>query len=236
MPASADPFTHRHTGDVSTGPVAMNADPAQLTTGLLLAAGAGRRFGGPKALAVGDDGVPWVVAAVQVLLRGGCGDVVVVTGAAAAQVREVLDGAVEDAPVSTITCGTWERGMGESLRAGLMALTSRDRTQQALVHLVDLPDVGPEVIARVLAAGDGSGALARAAYQGIPGHPVLLGRDHWEAATTAARADAGARAYLRRARPHLVECADLATGRDVDSRPGTGSDLPRPAGAERDDT
>lgn len=195
-------------------------------TGLLLAAGAGRRFGGPKALA--DDGpgtTPWVLRAARVLLDGGCGDVLVVTGAAADEVEKLVAG-MADHRVTSTRCGTWEQGMGESLRAGLTALVTRGRTVpvQALVHLVDLPDVGPEVVARLLAAqptgtaGAGGDALVRAAYQGVPGHPVLLGQDHWQPVLDVARGDAGARAYLRRAAPTLVECGDLATGTDVDVR------------------
>lgn len=206
----------------------MTAHPARpRTTGLLLAAGAGRRFGQPKGTVV-DAGGPWVVRAARALLDGGCGDVLVVTGAQAEEVEALLDEALSGAGlnhVTTVRCGTWERGMGESLRAGLTALATRGRTApvQALVHLVDLPDVGTEVVARVLgAAGDGGDALARAAYGGRPGHPVLLGRDHWEGVMGRAEGDAGARGYLRRVPPALVECGDLATGADVDeprSRP-----------------
>ncbi|GAA5163167.1 nucleotidyltransferase family protein [Ornithinimicrobium tianjinense] len=187
------------------------------TTGLLLAAGQGRRYGGPKAL-VEADGVPWVRRSVDTLLEGGCADVLVVTGAGAREVEALL-AASPDPRVTSTRCGTYERGMGESLRAGLTALATRGRSvpRQALVHLVDLPDVGADAVARVLAAaGDGTDALARAAYQGVPGHPVLLGRDHWEGVLGTARGDSGARAYLRRARPQLVECGDLATGADVD--------------------
>lgn len=198
------------------------------TTGLLLAAGAGRRYGQPKGTVVDADG-PWVVRAARALLDGGCGDVLVVTGAQAEEVEALL---AEDAQltgggprerVRTIRCGTWERGMGESLRSGLTALATRGRTAplQALVHLVDLPDVGGEVVARVLeAAGAGGDALARAAYSGRPGHPVLLGRDHWEGVLGGARGDAGARGYLRRVPPVLVECGDLASGADVDAPAG----------------
>lgn len=191
-------------------------------TGLLLAAGAGRRFGAPKALVDEGDG-PWVLRSVRALLDGGCGDVLVVTGARAEEVEAVL-ASLQDPRVSTTRCGTWEQGMGESLRAGLTALATRGRTvpAQALVHLVDLPDVGPQVVERVLAArpagagGVGGDALVRAAYQGRAGHPVLLGQDHWQAVLDVARGDAGARAYLRRARPELVECGDLAGGADRD--------------------
>ncbi|WP_238146647.1 nucleotidyltransferase family protein [Ornithinimicrobium murale] len=185
------------------------------TTGLLLAAGAGRRYGQPKGTVEDTEG-PWVVRAARALLEGGCGDVLVVTGAQAEDVEARVAG-LED--VTTTRCGTWEQGMGESLRSGLTALATRGRTipLQALVHLVDLPDVGADVVARVLdAAGAGTGALARAAYGGRPGHPVLLGRDHWEGVLGRARGDAGARSYLRAVPPALVECGDLAEGTDVD--------------------
>lgn len=210
-----------------------SSSPSSRVTGLLLAAGAGRRFGRPKAL-VDDGSGPWVARGAQVLLDGGCGDVLVVTGAAAEEVEGIV-AAMGEPRVTTTRCGTWDRGMGESLRAGLTALATRGRTlpAQALVHLVDLPDVGREVVARLLAArpagagGVGGDALVRAAYQGVPGHPVLLGQAHWQAVLDVAHGDAGARAYLRRARPELVECGDLATGVDVDSADGG---RPDPAG------
>ena len=112
----------------------------------------------------------------------------------------------------------WDEGMGASLRAGLSHLQGAD-DDLALVTLVDLPDVTAAVMVRVLeaAAGDGRAALARAAYDGVPGHPVAIGRDHWAAVRTTARGDRGARDHLR-ATPHrLVECGDLATGRDLDT-------------------
>lgn len=186
-------------------------------SGLLLAAGEGRRYGRPKALV--DDGAgPWVLQAARALLVGGCRDVVVVTGAAAPAVEDLLARA-EDQRIASVRCGTWEQGMGESLRSGLTALATRGRAvpPAVLVHLVDLPDVGAPVIERLLGeAGSDRSVLTRAAYRQVPGHPVLIGRDHWQGVMTAARGDFGARGYLRRARPRIVECGDLATGTDVD--------------------
>ena len=126
--------------------------PSVRTTGLLLAAGGGRRYGGPKALVDEGEG-PWVLRATQALLDGGCGDVLVVVGASADEVKSLVDG-LGDERVRTAACGTWEQGMGESLRSGLTALATRGRQvpAQALVHLVDLPDVASQVVARVLAA------------------------------------------------------------------------------------
>ncbi len=188
------------------------------TTGLLLAAGGGRRYGMPKALVDTGDG-PWVLRSAQALLDGGCRDVLVVAGADADRVQALVEGTGDDR-LTTTRCGTWEQGMGESLRAGMTALATLGRTvpRRVLVHLVDLPDVGPDVVARMLATGSAGGpdVLARAAYDGRPGHPVLIGQDHWQAVLDQARGDAGARGYLRRSTPYLVECGDLATGADVD--------------------
>jgi CTP:molybdopterin cytidylyltransferase MocA len=88
----------------------------------------------------------------------------------------------------------------------------------ALVSLVDLPDVTHHVVRRVLAAGADRAALIRTTYDGRPGHPVLLGRDHWVGVRAAAVGDRGARDYLANHALVEVECGDLASGRDVDRR------------------
>lgn len=189
------------------------------TTGLLLAAGAGRRMGGPKALLRDTSGVPFVDRAVGRLLDGGCVAVTVVMGAGAGEVRALLDeaGWSEDEGVTTVVAESWAEGMGASLRAGLTALaTAPAEVTAALVSLVDLPDVGEEVVRRVLGGDAGADALARASYDGVAGHPVLLGRGHWSGVVAVATGDRGARDYLRGRELRLVECGDLATGRDVD--------------------
>ena len=183
--------------------------------GVLLAAGAGRRMGTPKALLRDAREVPYVDRALGALLEGGCDRVVVVLGAAASDVRSVLEDAgwLGDGAVATTVAADWDTGMGASLRAGLAAAGDADA---ALVSLVDLPDVTSDVVARVLAAESGPATLARATYAGRPGHPVLLGRAHWAGAGDLARGDRGARDYLGEHAPEGVECGDLATGRDVD--------------------
>lgn len=178
--------------------------------GLLLAAGAGERFGGPKALARDDDGTSWLLRSVQALRP--CAEIVVVLGAAAEQAAALLP-----MSVSRIRADDWADGMGASLRTGLSALapTTHDA---ALVSLVDLPDVDAAVVTRLVEAATGPGDLARAAYDGVPGHPVLIGRDHWEGVVATATGDRGARDYLATHEVALVECGDLAKGADVDSR------------------
>jgi CTP:molybdopterin cytidylyltransferase MocA len=188
-------------------------------TGVLLAAGAGRRMGGPKALVRSEAGEPWARRAALALHEGGCARVVVVTGAAAQSVAPLMEGLPW---AETVVAADWAEGMGPSLVTGLRALEGTD-TDCAVVGLVDTPDVGPEVVRRVLAAvGTAPTVLGRAAYDGVPGHPVVLGRHHWAGVLAAAVGDQGARTYLS-AHPHeLVECADLATGDDVDVAPRPG--------------
>jgi CTP:molybdopterin cytidylyltransferase MocA len=185
--------------------------------GLLLAAGAGRRIGGPKALLRGADGTPWVVRAARNLHAAGCDPVRVVVGAAAAEVTGLLaDGAA--GPVDVVVAADWAEGMGASLRAGLDGLAGlAPDAQAAMVHLVDLPDVGVDVLVRVASCATPA-VLARAFYEGRPGHPVLLGREHWAGVAAAARGDEGAREYLAGRDVLAVDCGDLASGVDVDVR------------------
>ncbi len=190
--------------------------------GLLLAAGAGRRMGGPKALVTDESGAPWVAVAARHLLDAGCAPVRAVLGAEAERAARALAAAGADvAAVDVVDARDWAEGMGASLRSGLdgLATLAPDATA-AVVQLVDLPDVGADVVGRLVAlARDGDpDVLARAAYAGTPGHPVLLGRAHWAPVAIEARGDRGARDYLAARDVHLVECGDLASGVDVDVR------------------
>ncbi|MGA8210137.1 MAG: NTP transferase domain-containing protein, partial [Nocardioidaceae bacterium] len=153
---------------------------AEKVAGLLLAAGAGRRMGGPKALLSSPRGGRLLDRALQALREGGCGDLTVVLGAGAGPARELLaeTGWTQDPALRVVEATGWREGMGASLRAGLTGLTPGS-AEAVLVTLVDLPDVGGPVVRRVLATGSGAAALVRAEYDGRPGHPVLIGRDHW---------------------------------------------------------
>ena len=169
-------------------------------------------MGQPKAL-VELAGEPLVRRSLRVLRDGGCAPLVVVVGAAAAQVRAQLP-----PDVIAVVEPEWDEGMGASLRAGLAALGRLDpQPVAALIHLVDLPGVTAEAVAR-LAARSAPDALARAAYAGNPAHPVLIGQQHWDPVIGSATGDAGARGYLA-GNPdvELVECGDVADPDDVDT-------------------
>lgn len=181
--------------------------------GLVLAAGAGRRYGGPKALVRDASGVSWVERSVQVLQDSGCPTVYVVVGAAGRQVAELIG----DRSVVVPAPG-WKAGMHRSFVAGIEAVADSD-ADLAVVMLVDTPDVDRAVVVHVLdRAGQDPHVLARASYHGRPGHPVVIGRHHFDAAVASAAADAGARVYLTSNAVQLIECGHLATGRDEDYR------------------
>ena len=172
--------------------------------GLVLAAGEGRRFGGPKAPAV-IDGERLVDRAVRVLRAGGCDPVYVVLGAWVGDVP----GAV------TVTNPDWAEGMGSSLRVGLEAVEGAP-VDAVVVTLVDLPGLTPAAVRRLV---DADSDLAAATYGGERGHPVRFGRRHWLEVASSARGDAGARSYLseRADEITLVEVGDVATGEDLDA-------------------
>ncbi|PZE85271.1 NTP transferase domain-containing protein [Curtobacterium sp. MCBD17_032] len=189
--------------------------------GVVLAAGAGTRMGRPKALVRRPDGRPWLGAAVGTLLDGGCDEVVVVLGAAGREARALVP---RRPTVRSVVTADWARGPSASLRAGLAAVASDPAVAAVLVSLVDLPDLPAAAVRRVLGTGGRRTALRRATHDGVPGHPVLVGRSHWAAlgvalATPADDRDRGAGPWLRAVGAEPVECGDLWDGTDRD-RPG----------------
>ena len=129
--------------------------------------------------------------------------VVVVLGARAEQVRA----AIAFGRAEPVVCPDWEQGQAASLRCGLRALEGAERI---VVTLGDQPWVGREAIMRLARQPAGT----RAAYDGVPGHPVVLGEE-LAAAAMELEGDEGARGLLRGAR--TIECGDVADARDVDT-------------------
>jgi len=180
---------------------------------VVLAAGAGRRYGMPKAL-VEYEGSLLVERAVRTA-RAVCDPVLVVLGAQAVDVwrQADLDGA------TVLANKEWETGMASSLRTGLAGLRGwPGRVDAALILLVDMPGMTPEALTR-LAAEASPQALAVATYDGVRGHPVLLGREHWAGVLETATGDEGARRYLAAHEVTEIDCTALADPTDLDVPP-----------------
>lgn len=174
-----------------------------MTLGVVLAAGAGSRYGSPKALAEN-----WLQRAVSALAAGGVGEVLVALGAADVPVPR---------PATPLWVPDWADGLSATVAAAIHAAQSKPGVEAVLLHTVDTPDVGPAVIERVLRSN--AAGLTRAVYRGRPGHPVVVGRAHWHALLDELSGDVGAGPFLE-AHPDLVrvECSDLASGVDIDAR------------------
>jgi nicotine blue oxidoreductase len=188
---------------------------------LILAAGAGSRFGAGGSKLLADLGGRPVVRHVvdAALAARSVARIVVVVGGHAEPLRAALTGeggaseaggaagpAAEAAPLEVVECEEGAQGQSASLRCGLRALRGCERV---LVLVGDQPGVTAAAIERIARAEPGT----RAAYGGRPGHPVLLGRELMEAAERL-QGDCGLRDV---AQWRLLECGDVATGDDVDT-------------------
>lgn len=182
--------------------------------GIVLAAGAGSRYGQPKVFARDAGGTPWLATVVAALRDGGCDEVLVVIGAEAAR-AERLAATVDGA--RPVVVADWDTGLSASVRAGLAAVAMTD-ADLAVIAPVDIPGMPPPVVARILQAAVGPGSLVRATYDGRPGHPVAIGREHWALVSASVRGDSGANRYLATHAAAAVECADLWDGADLDTR------------------
>jgi CTP:molybdopterin cytidylyltransferase MocA len=180
--------------------------------GLVLAAGGGRRLGGPKALLRHGDAL-LVERATQLLREAGCDPVLVVLGAAADEVQAKAE--LGDATV--VVNKVWGTGVGSSLRAGLTA-AEQTTADAVLVVPVDMPGLTVLAVRRVMDLPHRR-ALVCGTFAGRRGYPMMLGRAHWSGIATLARADVAARPYLL---AHAGEITDIGCDRvaepdDVDT-------------------
>ncbi|MGA3362312.1 MAG: nucleotidyltransferase family protein [Solirubrobacteraceae bacterium] len=178
--------------------------------GLVLAAGAARRFGSPKQLAT-LDGRPLLEHALAAMAAAvSVGPTVVVLGSNADEIlaRVDLHGA------RAVICADWEEGQSASLRVGVAAL--RDGVEAIVVTLGDQPAIDARAIDRVAGARAADVVAIRATYGGRPGHPVLLEHDTF-GALAGLRGDEGARNLFAGLDVALVECDGLGSDLDVDT-------------------
>lgn len=180
---------------------------------ILLAAGAGSRFGGDKLLAE-FEGRPLIEHALATLREAPVDETVVVVGSDAGRLRRVC----EPYGARVVENPDWVEGQSTSVRAGLRAMSPGARA--AVVSLADQPLVGTGAVKRLVEAFERGATVAVAAYGGHRRNPVLFAREVWPLLTEELSGDEGARVVLRR-HPELVAevpCDDVADPVDVDTR------------------
>jgi CTP:molybdopterin cytidylyltransferase MocA len=157
---------------------------------VILAAGAGTRMGGAKAL-LRIGGESFLGRAARVLARPGVDAVAAVVG------REVLAAAAAADPPAGATLlvnPRPEEGMLSSILRGLDAAEGL-AADAILLHPVDHPLVEPATVDRVVAALEDGAVIAVPTYGSRRGHPGGFARAAWPA-LRAAPAARGARSVL----------------------------------------
>ena len=183
-----------------------------MIAGLVLAAGAGKRFGATKQLA-DLEGRPLLEHGLAAMAEAGLDRLIVVLGSRA---DDVLAG-VDLHGAEPLVCERWGEGQAASLACGLSSLeeSSTGDLEAVVVALGDQPGLARDAVHRVLASR-GDKPAVRATYGGEPGHPVVLEHALFVKLRDAT-GDAGARGVLRRAGATDVPCDDLGGGADVDT-------------------
>ena len=158
---------------------------------MVLAAGEGRRIGGPKALlTIGAQS--FLARACRLLRRPGVAEVIAVLGHEAARVRAQA-GLPPDVDV-VVNEDYRAGGMLSSVLCGLDAAAERE-AEAALLHPVDQPLVAPETVDAVVSALNAGARIAVPSVDGRRGHPGGFAAPTWPALRAAPPA-AGARAVL----------------------------------------
>lgn len=179
---------------------------------LVLAGGAGQRFGGAKLLADWR-GRPLVVWSVQTALAAPVDGVVVVVGCRASEVRAALDD-LADPRLRLVEAPDWDDGLSASLRAGVTALPPK--AASLAVFLGDMPLVDPSSAAPLFDAVEAGAVAARLDHADGPAHPIVFGRAFFPD-LLGIRGDRGARSLLAgRADVAVFNTADDGAVFDVD--------------------
>lgn len=184
-------------------------NPGGLIVGLLLAAGAGRRFGGAKLLATLPDGRSVAVAACAALAAG-VDQVVAVVRPGDAQLHQQL----RDAGAFVLECPSVEEGMGASLAYGI----AQTPAAAWVIGLADMPFVEPSDVQRVAQALRAGAPMVAMGNAQEHGHPVGFS-SAFGTSLAQLTGDQGARALLR---THAAEVVWLhaphpASQRDIDT-------------------
>src|SRR5262245_7595759 len=178
---------------------------------ILLAAGAGSRFGGEKLLHPLEDGVAIAAHAARNLLAVTPDVIAVVRGG-----DFPLYNMLEEEGCQVTMFKDAAQGMGASLAYGVAQARGADGW---VVALADMPRISPDTTRRILAAREDGALIAAPVCKGERGHPVGFGAALREE-LLALQGDQGARAVLERHRGavKLVECDDAGIFYDVDRK------------------
>ncbi len=175
---------------------------------VVLAAGAGRRHGGPShKLTTPIRGKPLLSWAVVAALGASLTETVVVVGASHTEIEALLPGGL-----SVLVNPGWRTGMASSLQVALAHLEPLG-VEAMVVGLGDQPFVTAEAWRRLAEYRDRPVGVAT--YGAQRGHPVRLAREVWPRVPT--EGDEGMRTVMRFSPDLVGEVPCPGNGVDIDT-------------------
>ena len=184
-----------------------------MVTGIILAAGQGRRMGEAKQLLLlGGKPMVWHVATTA--CQSALDEVILITGAYEKEVGEVL----QELPLHIIYNEDWALGQSTSVKKAVEFITTE---QQAVVFLLaDQPLVGSVLINELIKVYHKTNAsMIVPRWHNQPGNPVLFDFGVWRSALLKLSGDEGARQIIKNNQEavHYIELLDQQQFLDVDT-------------------
>lgn len=182
-----------------------------MITGILLAAGAGKRFGGGKLKQVLPNGLAICVSSAR-NLAAAVDNVIAVVRPSDQATHELLGG---EPNIKIVVCERADEGMGHSLAA---AVAVSPENTNWVIALGDMPLIDPETIRAVADAIERGAAFAMPQHKGQRGHPVGI-HSRFRGDLLALQGDAGARAIIaeNKSAVQLIPTNDPGVLVDVDT-------------------
>ncbi|HEX6230877.1 MAG TPA: nucleotidyltransferase family protein [Actinomycetota bacterium] len=179
-----------------------------MITAIVLAAGAGARFGRTKQVAE-VRGKPLAQHAIDAAAEAGVDEIVVVLGHEAGRVREALR---MPAMARWVLNPAYDTGMASSLAVGLRA--ADPASEGAVVLMADQPRITAQHVRALTDAFRARRSpIVRLRFRNGPG-PALLSRETWDE-VAALEGDVGARALMER-HPERVEDIEVEGEAPID--------------------
>lgn len=138
---------------------------------ILLAAGSSARMGRSKQLlTMGSE--PLLTRSTKVILEAGFKNVIVVLGSNQKEHEEII----HDLPVVIVYNHDWQKGIGSSIKVGLIHLTRRvPETAAAMITVCDQPLLGAAHLKNIASQyQDKSSRIVCSFYSGVGGVPALF--------------------------------------------------------------
>ncbi|MBU4372347.1 MAG: molybdenum cofactor cytidylyltransferase [Proteobacteria bacterium] len=185
-----------------------------MISAILLAAGESKRMGRPKQM-LAWQGKTLLRQVLENLIRSDAGEIILVLGHEA----EAISKSLTESQIKIVINPDYKQGMASSLRHGLLAMDPE--SEAFLVLLADQPDIGPEIMNRMIREfkqANPRRGIVRPVYRGLRGHPVLIGVRYLQEALQL-QGDVGARQILANHPEDILEIEVNQDGilKDIDT-------------------